>query len=115
MNEIELLNRIKNAIVLLTDGHSYKVGDLTFSCRDKSHFSVTGWSLMHDLKNVTRDSAISELNKIKELFKNMTCFSMELADFVNGRQIEYHLGFDYGMGAIEICSESDDQLKWKLV
>jgi hypothetical protein len=50
MNEQELIQRINSAIVLLTDGHTFKVGDLTFSCRDKKHFSVTGWTVKNDLK-----------------------------------------------------------------
>lgn len=114
MNEVELKNRIKNAIVLLTDGHSYKVGDLTFGCRDKIHFSVIGWTLMNDLSNVTKDSALLELKEIKELFKNMTSASVELADFVNKRQIEYYLAYNDGMASFEICSEIDGQFTWEI-
>lgn len=113
MNEQELIQRIKSAVVLLTDGHTFNVGDLTFSCRDKKHFSVTGWTMKNDLKNITKTTALIELNEIKELFTKMTAVSNELADFIQGRQVEYSLGYDYGMGGLEICSEIDGEIKWK--
>lgn len=113
MNAEELQHRMKNAIILLADGHSLKVGDLTFGCKDKKHFSVTGWTLKKDLANMTKQSALTELADIKELFITMTIASNELADFIKGRQIEYCLGFDYGMGAIGICKETKGQLTWE--
>jgi hypothetical protein len=38
MNEKELTDRIKNAIILLQDGHSFKVCDLTFGSDNKNNF-----------------------------------------------------------------------------
>jgi hypothetical protein len=113
MNADELQHRIKNAIILLEDGHSSKVGELTFGCKDENHFSVTGWTLKKDLVNVTKQSASSELTDIKTLFTKMTIASNELADFIKNRQIEYCLGFDYGMGAIAICKETNGHLTWE--
>jgi hypothetical protein len=113
MNEDELQQRIKSAIILLADGHPFKVGDLMFGCKDKKHFSVTGWTLKNDLANVTKQSALNELTDIKTLFTKMTIASNELADFLKGRQIEYCLGYDYGMGAIGICKETDGNLTWE--
>ncbi|PIQ31955.1 MAG: hypothetical protein COW63_07555 [Bacteroidetes bacterium CG18_big_fil_WC_8_21_14_2_50_41_14] len=112
MDEQELKHRIKNAIVLLTDGHPFRVGDLTFSCRDNNQFSVTGWTIKNDLKNISKTTALNELTETKELFNKMTIASQELADFIIGRQVEYHLGYDYGMGGVEICNEINGQLKW---
>jgi len=112
MNEEELIYRIKSAIVLLTDGHPFKVGDLTFSSRGKNQFSVTGWTIKSDLKNITKKTAVKELTETKELFRKMISVSSELADFIKNRQIEYCLGFDYGMGGLEICSETNGQIKW---
>jgi len=112
MNEQELKHRIKNAIVLLKDGHPFRVGDLTFNCRDSDKFSVTGWIIENDLKNITKTIALNELTEIKELFNAMITTSTELTDFIKGRQVEYHLGYDYGMGGLEICSEINGQIKW---
>lgn len=113
MNADELQHRIKNAIILLADGHSLKVGDLTFRCKDKNHLSVTGWTLKNDLVNVTKQSALGELADIKTIFTKMTIASNELADFIKNRQIEYCLGFDYGMGAVGICKETNGHLTWE--
>lgn len=112
MNEGELINRIKSAIILLTDGHAFNVGDLTFSSRGKNQFSVTGWTIKNDLKNITKETALKELAETKELFRKMIAASSELADFIKNRQIEYCLGYDYGMGGLEICSETNGQIKW---
>jgi hypothetical protein len=113
MNADELQHRIKNAIILLADGHTFEVGNLTFGCKDKNHLSVTGWTLKNDLVNVTKQSALSELADIKTLFNNMNIASNELADFIKNRQIEYCLGFDYGMGAVGICKETNGHLTWE--
>ena len=74
---------------------------------------MTGWTLANDLKNKTRASAIKELNEIKDLFRHMISTSKDLSDFIDNRKIEYHLGYDYGMGAIGICTEVDGKLKWE--
>ena len=112
MNEQELKYRIKNAIVLLTDGHPFRVGDLTFCCKENKRFCVTGWTMGNDIKNITKTTALNELTETKELFNKMTKASKELADFIIGCQVEYHLGYDYGMGGLEICSEINGQIKW---
>ncbi|UEG51283.1 hypothetical protein LK994_07345 [Ferruginibacter lapsinanis] len=113
MDTEELKHRINNALILLADGHSLKVGDLTFGCRDKTNFSVSGWTNNILLENVTRQSALTELNDIKSLFSKMVDTSNELADFIKNKQIIYYLGYDYGMGSIGICNKKNGQLKWE--
>ena len=113
MTEEELQHRIKSALTLLSDGHPFKVGDLTFGCKNKTHFSVSGWTNNNLLENVTQQSALTELNDIKFLFSKMVDASKELADFLKDRRVEYYRGYDYGMGSIGICSEKSGQLKWE--
>jgi hypothetical protein len=113
MNEEDLKHRIRNAIEFLQDGISFKVGALTFSAKDKGSFSVTGWTIKNDLKNVTKQSALNEMNEIKSLFLKMVQVSPEFSVFVDQRQIEFNLGYDYGMGGIGICSEIDGKIKWE--
>ena len=88
LNSEELKHRIKSAIILLSEGHSFKVGDLTFRCKDKTHFSVSGWTHNYPLENVTQESALTELKDIKSLFSKMVGASKELSDFIKGRLIE---------------------------
>ena len=113
MDTNELQPRIKTALILLADGHSLNVGDLTFSCKDKRHFSVSGWTNNNLLENVTQQSALTELKDIKSMFSKMVDTSNELSEFIKDKQIEYYLGYDYGMGSIGICSEKGGQLKWE--
>ena len=113
MDEQELKHRIKNALIILQNGNSFKVGELTFNAKDKSSFSVTGWTKKTELKNVKKLTALNELKEIKSLFERMTNVSSELFDFVKQRQIEFNLGFDYGMGSVGICSEIGEQIKWE--
>ena len=112
MTENELKHRIKNAIVLLTDGHPFKVGDLTFGAKDDSYFSVTGWTRCNELQNLTKHRALTELDEVKDLFKEIISVSPELTDFLKNREVEYCLSYDYGMGGLDICSEIDGQIKW---
>ena len=112
MIEEELHNRIKSAILLLKDGHRFKVGDLTFGCSNDKNFSVTGWTLCNDLKKLTKHKALIELNETKLLFNQMKSVSPELNNFIKDRQIQYSLGFDYGMSGLEICIEINGNIIW---
>ncbi len=116
MENEEFQHRIKNAIVLLKDGHPYKVGDMTFQCQNSNHFSVTGWSLKTDIKNITKSNALHELKEIKEIFKRMVLDSQQLFDFLKGREVEYLLCFDdFGKAGIDICSEINGLIEWKVI
>ena len=112
VTENELKHRIKNAIILLTEGHPFKVGDLTFGITKGQDFTVTGWTLCNDLKNLTKQKALTELNETKSLFKEMASISPELTDFLKDKNVKYSLGFDYGMGGLEICNEAYGKIKW---
>jgi len=112
MNKEELLSRIKAAIVLLPDGHTLKIGDLSLSCSDKNHLAVKGWTI-HNLDSMNKQIALSELQEIKSLFINMVDASSNLKDFINGMQIEFYLGYDYQLGSVGICSEINGEIKWE--
>lgn len=112
MTENELKQRIKNAVILLTDEHSLKVGDLTFGATKNSRLSVTGWTRCNELQNLTKNKALTELDEIKDLFQEMISVSSELKDFAKSRAVEYYLNYDYGMGGLGICSEIGGQIKW---
>ena len=111
MSENEIIQRIRNAIILLKDGRGFKVGDLTLEAKD-NYFSVSGWTSYNYLKNLTRQKALAELAETKELFKKMLAISPELVDFIKNRELVYFLYYeDCGCG-LEICSEINGQVKW---
>ena len=113
MDKEELKNRIKNTIVLLGEGHHIQVGNLTLSSKGKSLLTVEGWTNNNYLENVTKQSALAELKDIKDLFLKMVDASSDLADFIQKKQIEYSLGYDYGMGSIAICRDKDEKIFWE--
>lgn len=115
MKEEELHHRINSAIPLLKEGHTFKVGDLTFVCANDNDFSVTGWTHCIALKTLTKLRALIELNETKALFNIMTSVSPELSNFIKGRNIQFSLCFDYGKGGLEICIEKNGEIKWKTV
>ena len=113
MKTEDLQNRIKTALILLADGHSLNVGDLTFGCKDKKHFTVSGWTSNILLENVTQQSALTNLKDIKSLFSKMVDTSSELSEYIKDKVIEYYLGYDYGLGGIGICYEKNGHVIWE--
>lgn len=114
MDETELIQRINNALEIVQDGNPFKVGDLYFITKDENSFSIIGWTVKNDLKNVTKQSALNELNDIKSIFNRMVILSPELSEFICNRELEFNLGYDYGMSGFGICSEIEGQLKWEI-
>lgn len=104
----EILGRIKVAVEFLKDGKSFTVGGLRLGIVGKDDLSVTGWSPSIDFGSVTKGQSIKELEDIKILFMEMVYNSIELRDFIEGKNVEYFLYFDdYGKASIPICSEID--------
>jgi hypothetical protein len=62
---------------------------------------------------LTKKAALSELNEIKTLFKKMTEISSELSDFISNREVEFVLGYNYGMGDVGVCSEIKGKINWE--
>ena len=89
MTEEDVKHRIRNAIILLKEGHSFKVGELSFYAKNKNVFTVIGYTIKIALINITKKEALDELKDIKSIFNKMTQLSPELFDFLKGRQIEY--------------------------
>jgi hypothetical protein len=112
MTEKELTDRIKNAIIILSDGHPFKVGDLTFGCDDQNNFFVSGYVESYELKNISKTKALSELKEIKLLFAKMLAVSPDLKKFIQDRNVEYSSCYNYGMGSLELCRERKGNIEW---
>ncbi len=112
MNEKELADRIKSAMVLLSDGHSFNVGDLTFGCDKKNNFFVLGWVESYELKNISKTRALNKLDETKELFTKMHTVSPDLKKFIIDRNVEYSVSYNYGMGSLKLCREKNGCIEW---
>lgn len=109
----DMENRIKMAVEFLKDGQSFKVGDLRLGVENPGSVYVTGWSTYNNLENLTKQIALKELQEIKGLFQKMVNASPELKEFIQYKSVEFNLAFDYGQGAIGVCSEKDEKIVWE--
>ncbi len=114
MTEDELIQRIKNAIILLSSFHPLKVGDLTLGSKNDSQLSVSGMCKESILQNMTRDSAIEQITEIKTHFYRMVKISSELEKFIENKDIEFSLFINAGMSDLEVCSEKRGILNWNI-
>ncbi len=110
-----MTNRIKNALILLKEGHSLTVDKLTLSMENEMTIKITGWISSPLLGNITKTIAISELEKIKDSFNSMVTTSIELQEYIRNKSLKYALSWDdYGKVGIEICSETEGEFEFYL-
>ncbi|SEL98640.1 hypothetical protein [Parapedobacter koreensis] len=108
-------NRIKIALEFLKDGQSFTVGDLRLSMSSSNLLTVAGWSQYLNFSNLTKANSLSELTEIKNIFSDMIAGSDNLKRFVANKSIEYILCYDDGgKASIDICSELDGVVNWKV-
>ncbi|WP_256005215.1 hypothetical protein [Pedobacter deserti] len=108
-------NRIKIALEFLKDGQSFTVGNLRFSIDNSNLLTITAWSKYLTFSNLTKANSLSELTEIKSIFSNMIAASNDLKRFITDKSIEYVLCYDDGgKASIDICSEVDGVVKWKV-
>jgi|SRR6476659_9702909 len=108
-------NRIKIALNFLKDGQSFTVGDLRLGMRSSNLLTVTGWAHYLDFSSLTKSNSLNELSEIKDIFSDMVAASDDLKRFIEDKSIEYILCYDDGgKASIDICSEVDRVVKWKL-
>ena len=105
--------RIKSALVLLKSGKFFNVAGLKLSAEKKGVIEVTGWSHYSIFNNLTKTKCLKELKEIKELFEKIVNHSIELKEFINVKEIEYNLAFNYGQGSVGIVSEKRGILVWQ--
>lgn len=107
--------RIKIALEFLKNGQSFTVGDLRFSMSSPDLLSVTGWSQYLNFSNLSKANSLNELAEIKKIFSDMVVASDDLKGFISNKSIEYVLCYDDGgKASIDICSEMDGHITWKV-
>jgi hypothetical protein len=108
-------NRIKIALEFLKDGQSFTVGDLRLGMSSSNLLTITGWSRYLNFSNLTKGNSLNELAEVKDIFSDMVTSSDDLKRFIVDKSIEYILCYDDGgKASIDICSEIDGIVKWKI-
>ena len=68
-----------------------------------------------NFSNLTRGNSLNELAEVKGIFSDMVATSDDLKKFIVDKYIEYILCYDDGgKASIDICSEIDGVIKWKV-
>lgn len=106
------ISRIKIALEFLKDNQGFKVGGLFLSRKDNVVY-VNGFTNYNDLKNINKRIAIRELEDTKAEFNDYLEIVPEFKDFLENKEIEYSLVYDYGMGSIGICNEKKGVITWE--
>lgn len=108
-------NTIKTAVGFLSNNEPFLIDSLRLNINNRGVIEITGWSSLTDFKDVAKREALKELNEIKSLFFKMVNSSEELKRFIDGKSLKFNLWFDdYGKASIEICSEEDGVIYWKI-
>jgi len=108
-------NRIKTTLKFLNDGQSFKIGDLRLGIENENILTVSGWSQYLDLSNLSKSICLEELAEIKRIGSDMIDSSNDLKSFRVNKSVKYILYYDDGgKTSIEICSEKDEVINWKL-
>lgn len=120
MKEKETLSRIRNTIMLLSKGKRYNIGDLYFSLKRRKildfkkedTIQILTYTKCQSLELMTKEYAFYELEDIKRALNDLKNLSEEFRVFIKDYDIEYVLSYNYGMGAIGICSQKNDAIEW---
>ena len=104
--------RLKEAVSVLNEGGTIKLGDIRLGISGGSELTVTGWTRYQSLENLSEAKALSELGEIKSIFAEMLNVSPELRSFAESKAVSYYLGQNYGQGAIGICKDIDGAVTW---
>jgi len=108
-------NKIDIAVEFMKKNQTAKVGDLRLGANSLNEIEVAGWSNYSNLKNITKQIALKELQEIKDLFSEMVETSNKLKFFLIGKSIKHILYYDdAGKASITICTEEDGKIEWKV-
>ncbi len=109
-----LKHRLEIALIFLKKGQSFKIENLKLGIEKGNIFYVVGWSTKRTIGNISKASALKELEGIEEKFYEFIQISRDLKDFIKNKTLEFNLAFDYGQGSVGICSKKDGIIKWKI-
>ena len=108
--------RLKTAAEFVREGLSLSVGDVLLRGDNDNDniLCIVGWSHSILIENMTQKSALDELAEIKIIFNEMLKICPDLIKLTGKNQVKICLSFNYGMGAIEICSSLNGVIFWNI-
>lgn len=89
------------------------VGDVLLGCEGEDELTVTGWTQSTSLARVSKKSALNELRDVKGIYGEIIKACPSLLALAGKKKVWFCLGFDYGMGAIRICTEMNGEIYWE--
>jgi|GEM_PF-3227982 hypothetical protein len=112
MNVTEInTQRFKVALDLLREGRPLTFDSVTYFLANEKILSVSIESSW-ELENLTDDRALGDLQLAKSNFAYLLRNFEDFRVLVSGLQPSFHLVRDYGTGAVELASLSEDALVW---
>jgi hypothetical protein len=73
MNGEELKHRISNVIIILLDGNSFKIGDLSFNSKDNKHILRAGVDTLQRNTKFDKTKSIQKTWRVKSTFRKNAC------------------------------------------
>ena len=103
--------RFDVALVLLREGSPLTFDGVSFwiSPDGVLHLSVdSSWHI----SNITEQTALSDLERAKNVLAYLICESSAFAGIVSGLPQEFHFGYDAGKSGVELARLVDGKLVW---
>jgi len=105
---------LEDKIWRIADGIPLKLGNMNIRMTDTGTLLVTWWTDTIYFENITKEYALKELRKLREMFLELQeeYNALNTIVEVNSLKIEYHVSYDTGKGSVGICSDIDDVVHW---
>ena len=104
-------SRFELALERLQDGHAFTFRGVGFWLAPDGSLEVRAPSSWR-IENITEQTALSDLERAKNLLDVLIEESSSFASLVNGLARRFVLIDDYGMGAVELCRLVNGALIW---
>ena len=104
--------RLELAAELVSEGKVMKVSQLKFASVGDDRLQVCGDTRCYDLNRMTKRRALVELQQVKDFFVDVLEICPDFMKRCGKSKVRYALAYDYRIGAIGICEESDGELRW---
>ncbi|MEP0481007.1 MAG: hypothetical protein ABJD23_12360, partial [Nonlabens sp.] len=107
-----LKKRITSAVNLATTGGVLLIQGVKISIRSKDQLIITGFSRALDLGNITKESALMEIQEVKNLYLHWIGLTNVFEKFTNSKPPKFVLSYSDSKVGIGICEMSRSNINW---